>query len=90
MTNIFDIIEGFMDYNEIAKEIVILRKSKNITQKKLAEDLHISRATLSSFENGKMGDIGFKKVLQIIDYFGYQIVLKENSPFPSFEDILNG
>ncbi len=35
-------------------------------------------------------DIGFKKVLYIVDYLGYEINLKEKSGFPVFEDLLNG
>ena len=34
-------------------------------------------------------DIGLKKVLQIIDYLGYEINIKEKRPFPVFEDIVN-
>lgn len=78
-----------MDFNELGKEIASLRKMKKISQKELSEDLHISRATISSFENGNSVDIGLKKVLQIIDYLGFEFVLKEKMQFPVFEDILN-
>ena len=79
-----------MDFMELAKELSNLRKNKSITQEKMARDLHISRATISNFETGVSADIGLKKVLQIIDYLGYEIKLKEKSPFPIFEDIING
>ncbi len=79
-----------MEFNELAKELVVLRKSKNISQQAMAKDLHISRATISNFENGSCCDIGLKKVLQIIDYLGYEITLKEKSSFPVFEDVVNG
>lgn len=78
-----------MDFKELGNEIATLRKMKNISQTELSEDLHISRATISSFENGRAGDIGLKKVLQIIDYLGFEFALKEKSDFPVFEDILN-
>jgi transcriptional regulator with XRE-family HTH domain len=78
-----------MDFKELGKEIAILRKMKKISQKELSENLHISRATLSSFENGNNVDIGLKKVLQIIDYLGYEFTLREKMQFPVFEDILN-
>ena len=53
------------------------------------KDLNISRATISNFESGASSDIGLKKVLQIVDYLGYEINLKEKSAFPVLEDVIN-
>ena len=78
-----------VDFNELGKKVADLRKMKKISQTELSQNLHISRATLSSFENGNGADIGLKKVLQIIDYLGFQFTLKEKTQFPVFEDILN-
>ncbi|WP_455757266.1 helix-turn-helix domain-containing protein [Sulfurimonas sp.] len=78
-----------MDFKELGKEIVTLRKMKKVSQKELSENLHISRATISSFENGNSVDIGLKKVLQIIDYLGFEFVMKEKTEFPVFEELLN-
>ena len=60
-----------MDLKDLGQEIKHFRKDKSITQTILCQDLKISRATLSSLENGR-GEIGFKKILQIIDYLGYE------------------
>lgn len=79
-----------MDFYELGKKIALLRKSKNISQQQLSSDLNISRATISNFESGASSDIGLRKVLQIIDYLGFEFNLKEKSSFPSFEDIVNG
>ena len=79
-----------MDFYELGKELATLRKSKNISQQAISKDLNISRATISNFESGTNSDIGLKKVLQIIDYLGYEINLKEKSLFPVFEDVVNG
>ena len=79
-----------MDFYELGKELALLRKSKNISQQTISKDLNISRATISNFESGTSSDIGLKKVLQIVDYLGYEINLKEKSTFPIFEDIING
>ena len=79
-----------MDFYELGKELATLRKSKNISQQTISKNLNISRATISNFESGTSSDIGLKKVLQIIDYLGYEINLKEKSPFPVFEDVVNG
>ena len=79
-----------MDFYELGKELALLRKSKNISQQTISKDLNISRATISNFESGTSSDIGLKKVLQIVDYLGYEINLKEKSTFPIFEDVING
>ena len=76
-----------MDFNDFAKQIALLRKSKKISQNELSKDIGISRATLSSFENGRSADIGFKKVLQILDYLDYEITINEKNTFPTFEEL---
>ena len=53
-----------MDFQELAQELSRLRKSKNISQHIMATHLHISRATISNFENGSSADVGLKKMMQ--------------------------
>ncbi len=79
-----------MDFEEFGDTLSQIRKKKKISQSEISDALHISRATLSSFENGRSVDIGFRKVLQICDYLGYKFSLVEKSPFPVFEDIIDG
>ena len=79
-----------MDFKEFGEKIASLRKSQKISQTTLSQDLGISRATLSSLENGRGVDIGFRKVLQIVDYLGYEIDIRHKSPFPSFEELRDG
>lgn len=76
-----------MDFKEFGETVSGLRKEQKISQDTLANDIGISRATLSSFENGRGVDIGFKKVLQIVDYIGYKIEIKEKTAFPTFEEL---
>ena len=87
MTNILYINECKMDLKELGKEIQKLRKEKKLSQTELCEDLNISRATLSSLENGNGIDIGIRKVIWILDYLGYQISIKEKNRFPTLEDL---
>ena len=79
-----------MDFSELGKAISKIRKDKKISQQQLSNDLQISRATISNLENGGSVDIGLRKVLQIVDYLGFKIELKEKSNFPIFEELLNG
>lgn len=77
-----------MDLKEFGNQVKSYRKEQKISQVKICEDLNISRATLSSLENGR-GEIGFKKVLQIIDYLGFEFIIKEKSLFPTLEELRN-
>lgn len=79
-----------MDFTELGQTLAQLRKSQQLSQQTMATDLHISRATISNFENGTSSDIGLKKVMQMLDYMGYTLSIKEESPFPTFEEIVNG
>jgi len=76
-----------MDLKELGQEIKKLRKEKKLSQTQLCDDLKISRATLSTLENGKGVDIGIRKVLWILDYLGYQLSIKEKNRFPTLEDL---
>ena len=76
-----------MDFKEFGSTLATLRKKQNISQSRLANDIGISRATISSLENGRGVDIGLKKVLKILDYLGYELVFEEKSQFPSFEEL---
>ncbi|MCN4145118.1 MAG: helix-turn-helix transcriptional regulator [Thiohalomonas sp.] len=60
-----------------------------MSQQILSDNLNISRAIISSFENGASDDIALRKVIQIADYLGLEIQLKEKSPFPTFEELLD-
>ena len=71
----------------VSKQNISIRKLKKISQTQLSLDTGISRAAISSLENGRGIDVGLKKVLQIIDYLGYEICFKEKSPFPTFEEL---
>ena len=78
-----------MDLKELGLQIRNYRKESSISQLKVCHDLKISRATLSSLENGRGVDIGIKKVMQILDYLGYEFSIKQKSLFPTLEDLRN-
>ena len=79
-----------MNFIELGHNLAVLRKQKRIRQGQLAKDLGISRATISAIENGNGPDVGIKKILQIVDYLGFDLSLVEKSPFPTFDDLKHG
>ncbi|MDO8843294.1 hypothetical protein [Methylicorpusculum sp.] len=41
----------------------------------------------NALEKGRSGDVGVRKVLSILDYLGYELTLREKSPFPTLEEL---
>lgn len=76
-----------MDFIKLGQTAQALRKEKGISQQLMAQHLGISRATLSAFENGHAGDLGLRKAIQIFDYLGQELRLRDKSPFPTFEEL---
>lgn len=78
-----------MDFQTLGEEIRQNRKESGISQQELADDIGISRATINSIENARSGDIGVRKVMKILDYLGKELVIRDKSPFPTFEELRN-
>ena len=76
-----------MDYIELGQQVSHLRKAKKLTQEELASYAGISRATLNALENGRIGDVGTRKLIKILDILGFEIRLREKSPFPTYEEL---
>ncbi len=54
--------------NYFAKNIKILRKQKELTQEKVADDLIIKRGTWGSYEEGR-GEPHYNRLIAIAKYF---------------------
>ena len=61
-----------------------LRKKRNITQLKLALDLHVNQNTISRYETGAR-EADYATLIRIADYFNISIdYLLERTDDPSF------
>lgn len=74
----------------MGQAIKSLRQQKGYSQQQLADDLRLSRMTINSLENARAGDVGVRKVMKILDYLGYDLALREKSPFPTLEELREG
>jgi len=59
---------GDINYIDIGNRITELRNEKGLTQEQLAEKLDVSRAALSSWENGKK-EISLESLLKLCKFF---------------------
>lgn len=79
-----------MKFVELGQAIRFRRRELGVSQQLMAQQLGFSRATLNAFEIGRSADIGLKKVIAMLDYLGYELSLRDKSPFPTFEELRDG
>ncbi|TVP53848.1 MAG: XRE family transcriptional regulator [Halomonadaceae bacterium] len=76
-----------MDFQELSQTLIQLRREQKISQQTMAEHLGISRATINSLENARSGDVGVRKIMKILDYLGFELAVRQKSPFPTLEEL---
>lgn len=79
-----------MDIHELGRTIQNLRIEQGVSQRTMSEHLAISRATINGLENGRVGDVGIRKIMKILDYLGMELSIRDKSPFPTFEELRDG
>lgn len=72
---------------EISDKLRHYRKQKKLTQKELADKLHLSRKTISGWENGR-GYPDIKSIAQLSDIFGVSTddLLKDNNLLEHYDE----
>lgn len=78
-----------MDFKSLGETCAQLRREQHKTQQIVARDIGISRATINAFETGRANDVGIKKILKLLDYYGYDITLQPKADLPTLEMLLN-
>ena len=74
-------------FYEIGQNIRTERKRRKLTQGQLAELLGMSRATISQIENGTVQDIGFRKVLRILEVLGLELKVRPAGSPPTLDEL---
>jgi transcriptional regulator with XRE-family HTH domain len=62
-----------MELSEIGNRIRSERRTKGLTQARLAEEAGLSRATLNGLEKGTVRELGFHKVDAILGILGFEL-----------------
>jgi transcriptional regulator with XRE-family HTH domain len=74
----------------IAEQVVSRRKAMGLSQTALAKKARISRATLDALENGRLGELGYTKVVNILTALGLELKLHEASARrPTLEELMS-
>jgi transcriptional regulator with XRE-family HTH domain len=79
-----------LNLNSLAATISSKRKAMGLTQTGLAKKARVSRATLDALENGRLGELGFAKITNILAALGLELRLQEAiARRPTLEELMN-
>jgi transcriptional regulator with XRE-family HTH domain len=74
---------------DVGEQIAKRRKAVGLTQAKLAEMARVSRSTLDALENGRMGEVGYAKVNNILVALGLEFKLQVRvGNRPTLDDLI--
>ncbi|MBB5055469.1 transcriptional regulator with XRE-family HTH domain [Granulicella aggregans] len=74
---------------DVGEQIATRRKAAGLTQAELAKMARVSRSTLDTLENGRMGDLGYTKVNNILIALGLEFKLQVAvSKRPTLDDLM--
>ncbi|CAM5791736.1 helix-turn-helix transcriptional regulator [Castellaniella caeni] len=77
-----------MDLLQIGALVRKLRIERGLTLEQLASRCSITRQTLAAFERGSAADIGFRKVVRIVNALGLTIDVKRHEGgLPTLDDM---
>ena len=65
-----------MHIQDLGREVRKARLAKNLTQAGLARETGLSRETLNLLENGLVRDLGLRKVLNVLEHLGLEMLIQ--------------
>jgi transcriptional regulator with XRE-family HTH domain len=63
----------------LGEQIAIKRKTLGLTQRILAKKARVGLSTLDALENGRLGELGYSKITNILTALGMELKLQEAS-----------
>ena len=75
-----------VDIQEVGEQVRVRRRAFGMSQIEVAA---LNRVTLSRLENGKLPEIGIRKVMAICATLGLELTLNVASHRPTLQDLVN-
>jgi predicted transcriptional regulator len=73
----------------LGRQIATQRKALGLTQPMLAKKARVGLSTLDALENGRLGELGFSKINNILTALGLELKLQEASARrPTLEELM--
>lgn len=74
----------------LGEQIASKRKELGLTQPALAKKARVGLSTLDALENGRLGELGYSKITNILTALGMELKLQETSARrPTLEDLMS-
>ncbi|HXT25409.1 MAG TPA: helix-turn-helix domain-containing protein [Candidatus Eisenbacteria bacterium] len=78
-----------LSLSSIAEQIAAKRKALGLTQPTLAKKARVGLSTLDALENGRLGELGYSKITNILSALGLELKLQETSARrPTLEELM--
>ena len=75
--------------NSLGEQIAAKRKAMRLTQPALAKKAKVGLSTLEALENGRLGELGYSKITNILTALGLELKLQEASAGrPTLEELM--
>ena len=65
--------------SSLGEQIATKRKTLGLTQRTLAKKARVGLSTLDALENGRLGELGYSKISNILTALGMELKLQEAS-----------
>lgn len=72
---------------EVGRLLRHARREAGLSQQQLAQPLGMSRATVSAIEGGRCEEIGFQKLLALLEVVGLTITVGPRKSRPTIDDL---
>lgn len=73
----------------IGEQIARTRKTLRLTQPALAQKARVGLSTLEALENGRLGELGYSKITNILTALGLELKLQEaRASRPTLEELM--
>ena len=73
----------------LGEQIATKRKTLGLTQTMLAKKARVGLSTLDALENGRLGELGYSKITNILTVLGLELKLQEASAArPTLEELI--
>ena len=78
-----------LQLSEIGEQIATKRKTLGLTQPMLANKARVGLSTLDALENGRLGELGYSKITNILTALGLELKLQQTSAArPTLEELM--
>ena len=75
--------------SSIGQQIATKRKAQGLTQPALAQKARVGLSTLDALENGRLGELGYSKITNILSALGLELRLQEASACrPTLDELM--